>query len=476
LLDDKRMSSPLESDPIEQMASIVRQYIRVDTDQPISPFRSPAELAEHLDLSIDEQGQSVETVMGALAELAAASPRSTSKRFYNQLIGGRDPMATAADMLVPVLNASLYTFKAAGAMALMEEVVINRMAEKIGFPLPGAQGTFTAGGSISNLMGMLLARNEACPHSREEGIGGVRFRCYVSADAHYSVSKAAGVLGIGRANAQKVPTNDAGEMRLDVLAGMIASDRAQGYVPGIIIATAGTTVLAAFDPIAEIANIARKEKIWLHVDASYGGSALMSPEHSHLLEGVHHADSVAWNPHKAMGVPLSCAAFITRKPELLRRSLDEAADYLFQGDSDRYDPGQRSLQCGRRNDALKVWAAWKHHGDAGYRERIDGLMAVAKHLAKLAAESDRTRLVIEPAYLNTCFEVIGKSSQQICEELRTRNQLLVGHAVVDGRTIIRVPFVNGDIRSADVDEMFGLILDVAASLPAGENSIAAASA
>ena len=473
LPDDEDSSSPSGPGPLERVSSIVRQHVQGDTGQPINPYRSPAELKEHLDLSIDPEGQSAEGVMDALAELAAASPRSTSKRFYNQLFGGRDPVATAADMLVPVLNSSLYTFKAAGAMALVEEIVIERMAEKIGFPLPGAQGTFTPGGSISNLMGMLLARNEACPRARNEGMGDVRFRSYVSTDAHYSVSKAAGVLGIGRSNTRKVPTNDAGEMRVDELEAMIAADRADGCRPGIIVATAGTTVLGAFDDIAELSKLARAQNIWLHVDASYGGSALMSPEHAHLLDGVQHADSVAWNPHKAMGVPLSAAAFLTRRPKLLRRSLDEAADYLFQGDADRYNPGIRSLQCGRRNDARKVWAGWKHHGDVGYRDRIERLMGLAQHCAARAEASDRMALVIEPAYLNVCFEVIGKSSRDICDELRARNQLLVGHAPVDGRTIIRVPFVNGELTTADVDEMLDLILEAAASLPDGENAVAA---
>ena len=474
--DDESVSTQSGPGPMERMSSIVRQHMREDTDQPVNPYRSPAELAEHLGLSLATQGQSVEHVMDALADLAAATPRSTSKRFYNQLFGGRDPVATAADMLVPVLNSSLYTFKAAGPMTVVEEIVIERMAEKIGFPVPGAQGTFTPGGSISNLMGMLLARNEACPDARDAGMGGIQFRCYVSADAHYSVSKAAGVLGIGRSNARRVPTNDAGEMELEALAAMIAEDRAAGFVPGVIVATAGTTVLGAFDPIADIAKIAREEDIWLHVDASYGGSALMSPDHADLLDGIRHADSVAWNPHKVMGVPLSAAAFITRRPDLLRRSLDEVAGYLFQGDADRFNPGKRSLQCGRRNDALKVWAAWKHHGDVGYRDRIDRLMELAMHCADRAEESDRLRLVVQPAYLNVCFEVTGKSSREICDALRSRNQLLVGHATVDGRRIIRVPFVNGDLTTDDVDEMLDLILAAAASLPDGDNHVGAPAA
>ena len=457
-----------------RLSQIVDRYIRDDVDQPVNPYRTPEELKQLLELSLGEDGMPADRVMDALSDLAGATPRSTSTRFYNQLFSGREPIATAADMLVPVLNSSLYTFKAAGPMTIVEETVMERLAQKIGFAVPGAQGVFTPGGSISNMLGMMIARNEACPEIREEGSVGIRFMCYVSDDAHYSVSKNAGILGIGRSNVRRVGTNGTGEMRAELLSVMIAEDRAAGHVPGVIVATAGTTVLGAFDPIDAIADIARQEKIWLHVDASYGGAALMSPAHAGLMRGIHRADSVAWNQHKVMGVPLSAAAFLTRQSGQMRRCLDETADYLFQGDDDAYNPGTRSIQCGRRNDALKVWAEWKHRGDAGFRDRIEQLMGLAQHCARRVEDSDLMRLVIDPAYVNVCFEVIGKSSRDICDELRARNELLVGHAVVDGRRIIRVPLVNGDLTTGDVDEMLGLILNVATLLPDGENAQAAA--
>jgi len=128
------------------------------------------------------------------------------------------------------------------------------------------------------------------------------------------------------------------------------------------------------------------------------------------------------------------------------------------------------MQCGRRNDALKVWAAWKHHGDEGYAKRIDHLMNLAKRCAELVSGDDRFVLSCDPAYVNVCFEVKGKCSRAVCDALRERNELLVGHATVHGRRVIRVPFVNGDVSFEDVEEMLGLILDAAESLPDGENA------
>jgi len=459
-----------QTDPIGRVAEIIQRYIQNDTDQPVNPYRSPDELKSLLDLSLGSAGESTVQVMHSLEALAGATPRSTSKRFYNQLFGGRDPVATAADMLVPVINTSLYTFKAAGPMAIVEEIVMEHMAQKLGFQTPGPQGVFTPGGSISNLLAMLIARNQACPEFRNEGAGNKRITSYVSQDAHYSIVKNAGILGMGRGNVRLIPTDDLGQMRPDALKETIENDLKDGCVPSMIVATAGTTVRGAFDPIEPCAKIAQEFKIWLHVDASFGGSAAMSETHRHLLNGVDLADSVAWNPHKVMGVPLSAAAFITRKPGSLRSCLDETADYLFQGDDDAYNPGTRSIQCGRRNDALKVWAAWKHHGDEGYQDRIDRLMGLAKHCAERITLDDQLKLTLPPPYVNVCFEVLGKSSRDICDALREQNELLVGHAVVDGRRIIRVPFVNGDLTTNDVHEMLGLILKVAGSLPDGDNA------
>ncbi len=456
-------------DPIRMAGEIASRYIDDDIQNPVNPFRSPAELEASLDLDIREDGETVEQVMGALENLASATPRTTSTRFYNQLFSGRDPIATAADMLSPVINSSMYTFKAAGPMAMIERVVIGRMANALGFG-EQAEGLFTPGGSISNLLALLIGRDMACPEFRNKGSMGKTMTCYASADAHYSIMKNAGIVGIGRENARKIPTDDAGRVRPDPLRQAIEDDLRDGCVPCCVIATAGTTVMGSFDPIVEMGKIAREFGIWFHVDASFGGAAVLSTKHSHLMEGVEQADSVAWNPHKVMGVPLSAAGFITREPEYLRRSLDETADYLFQADDDLYNPGTRSIQCGRRNDALKVWAAWKHHGDTGYCQRVEHLMELTQYCAQKIDDDNRFVLSCEPAYVNVCFEVNGKCSRSICDFLRERNEMLVGHAVVDGRRIIRVPIVNSALTRADIDEMLALILGAGELLPAGENA------
>lgn len=474
--DQTKQPQSISIDPVQIAGEIAQRYMAGDTEIPVTPYRSPTELESELDLAISEGGESVEQVMQALEDLANATPRSTSKRFYNQLFSGRDPVATAADMLAPVINTSLYTFKAAGPMAMIEQMVIAQLAKHLGFNSShnSPEGIFTPGGSISNLVAMLIGRNEACPNLRNEGPSGKKITCYASEDAHYSIVKNAGILGIGRDNVRLIPTDNSGKMRPDKLAQSVSDDIRAGHIPSSIIATAGTTVRGAFDSIEEIVPIANEHGIWLHVDACFGGVVALSPTHRQLLDGIEHADSAAWNPHKVMGVPLSAAALITRESGYLQKHFDETADYLFQGDDDAYNPGIRSIQCGRRNDALKIWAAWKHQGDDGYRDRIDRLMNIVRHARGVVKNNEAFTLSCEPTFVNVCFEVVGKSSRDICDLLRDRNELLVGHAEVDGRRIIRVPFVNGSLTTDDVDEMLGLILDAAQTLPAGDNAVTGA--
>lgn len=149
-------------------------------------------------------------------------------------------------------------------------------------------------------------------------------------------------------------------MDTQALERMIQEDIQAGYTPFFVNATAGTTVLGAYDPLEEIAEIAKKYGLRMHVDAALGGGALLSSKHKHLLKGIEKSDSVSWNPHKMMNVPLLAAILLVKDPSVFKRNLGEDADYLFQMDDEELNPGNKTLQCGRRNDALKVRAALKY--------------------------------------------------------------------------------------------------------------------
>lgn len=439
---------------------IAEDLLDAERDEEVVPYRSADELAEGLGLELGEP-TSEDLVFEVLRKLVLATPRSATPRFFNQLFGGRDPVATSAEMLSVLLNTSMYTYKVAGPQVLVEREVTLHMARMAGFS--EGEGIFTAGGSISNLTAILLARNERFPEARDAGLH-EPVGIYTSEESHYSVRKSAGVLGLGRDSVRAIAVDERGRMSVSALQAAVLEDRSRGVLPLFVNATAGTTVRGAFDPIEAIADVAAEHDLWMHVDGALGGSVLLSAQHRELLRGVERADSMTWNPHKMMGVPLVCSAFLTRSSGLLRKHLDEAAGYLFQGDEEELDPGHRSLQCGRRNDALKLWAAWKRHGDRGWGKRIDYLFELADYAAeRVAAEADLS-LVERPSSINVCFAVPGVSSVDICESLHREGRAMVGYGEVAGRTAIRLVCANADAERRDLDAFFADVMKVAASL------------
>jgi glutamate/tyrosine decarboxylase-like PLP-dependent enzyme len=321
------------------------------------------------------------------------------------------------------------------------------------------------------MVALLLGRNRAEPAARNEGADGRKLAVYASDESHYSITRSAGILGIGRNNVRQIAVDSAGRMDPAALARTIEADRADGVTPAVVVATSGTTVRGAFDPIREIAPVARAAGAWLHVDGAFGGTMVLSRNHRALMDGVELADSFSWDPHKMMGIPLQASILMVARRGELARSLSEHADYLFQADDDDLNPGHRSLLCGRRNDALKLWAAWLHLGDAGWSDRIDRQMALTVEAVRIIEADPDLELAEPPQLINVCFEVKGRSSAAICDVLDRDGSLKIGHGVVGGRRKIRLVCANPDLGERDIARIFQDIKRAAATLPAADNAV-----
>jgi len=294
------------------------------------------------------------------------------------------------------------------------------------FGLEGGDGLTCPGGTYSNMLAMLCARNTLFPHTKLEGVSKEdRLVVLTSAEAHYSISKSANTLGLGLQNVIKVPTNADGEMIPEELERIFTELKAAGRRPFFVNATSGTTVTGSFDPLSEIGRIAKEHGAWFHVDGCWGGSVIFSRRHAHLMKGTHLADSLSWNPHKMLGVPLQMSLLITREKGLLQQSNgkssphDSAANcgvihsplffslalgvtYLFRGGD--YDLGDKTIQCGRKPDILKLFLTWRYHGREGFERRVDTAFDnVQRFVALLKARGDVFELAREPCGLNICF-------------------------------------------------------------------------
>ncbi|MEM1250041.1 MAG: pyridoxal-dependent decarboxylase [Acidobacteriota bacterium] len=441
---------------LERTFEIARRLLELEQRSDRSPPTSPESLREEIGLSLPREGLGEAIAFDKLAEAVLRSPSTSNRRFFNQLFAGREPLATSAEMLSALLNNSMYTFKAAGVHILIELELVRKMGEMVGFD--DADGTFVPGGSMANYVALLIAAGEDDEHFRERGLSGPRRRIYTSADCHYSIRKGAGMAGLGRGNVQTIPVDSEGRMIPEELRLAILADRAEGHRPLCIVGTAGTTVAGAFDPLDALAEIALEEGLWFHVDAAFGGTLLMHPERRRQLEGAERADSFAWDAHKMMGAPLSCAALLLPRKGTLQRHFDEAADYLYQQDDENLNLGTKSIQCGRRNDALKRWAAWQQLGDDGWAQRVERQLELARYARDWVVREPRLELVIEPQSVNVCFAVEGVRSDELCQRLSASGAAQVGHGLVGGRQIVRLVTSNPALDESDLDVFFEELL------------------
>ncbi len=448
---------------LSELFEIAQELLDGSTDPGRLERLIPGELVQRVPLGLDSKGLPMDQVLERMRQVVRHTPKTSSPRFFNQLFAGRQQAAAAAEMLTGLLNVSMYTYKVAGPMILIENEVLARMCRAADFP--DGFGIAVPGGSMANLVAMVLGRNQAVPNLRAEGHDGRRLTYYVSKEGHYSTIKNAGIIGTGRDNVRSIDTDHRGRMCVRALEAAIRQDLQQGAVPCAVVATMGTTVLGEFDPLREIAQVTRRHNIWLHADGAYGGTMLLHPEARKNFDGLELADSLTWDAHKAMGIPLMCSMLLTRDPLVIRASLGETADYLFQGDEDLLNPGTRSLQCGRRNDTFKLWAAWLNLGDEGWAARIDQQLQLAKYAADRIRSEPHMSLCQDPVGTNICFRVEGLQAAEACTALQDSGEALIGYGTVRDEIAFRLVTVNPELQQAHLDTLFDAIALLRKSVP-----------
>lgn len=393
------------------VVALVKEYLlrREEKSTKVIEFNSPEELRKLVDFEVRDEGIDDDKLLGLCRSVLKYSVHTRHPHFFNQLFTGVDEVGLMATFLTSASNTSMYTFEMAPVFSLMENEVLTKLRELVGWKGGRGDGIFSPGGSISNLYGMMMARFSKFPQTRTEGMRGLpQLVIYCSEDAHYSIKKASIVLGIGTDNVVKITSDDRGRMITSELEKALAGCEAKGVCPLAVVATAASTVIGAFDPLEEIAALCEKYSVWMHVDGCFGSSILMSRKHKAKARGIERADSLVWNPHKSLGVPLQCSAFLTRHEGLMSKCNNTHASYLFQQDKLNYnvslDTGDKSIQCGRLNDVFKLWLMWKHKGLRGFEMVIDQALEMAAYLAESIRKRDGFQLVVEePDYANVCF-------------------------------------------------------------------------
>ncbi len=422
---------------------------------PVAKRIAANELYNTVDLSLDKRGMVDAAFKEVLKEVLVATPKTATSLFFNQLFGGRQHKAVLGDLLAVLLNNSMYTYKVAGPQVGIEQEIIRKSCGMIGYGSE-SNGTFPTGGSMSNYMALVMARDAKDPACRAHGMTKPLIM-YTSKESHYSNAKNASFAGMGRANVRYIESDSKGLMMPTKLEEQIQKDIRDGCIPTFVNATAGTTVLGAFDPINAIATITEKYHIWLHVDGAYCGSVIFSDQKKHLLAGVERSDSFSYNAHKMLGTPLTCSIILVKNKKHLHDSFSNDAEYLYQTDGDDFNLGKTSFQCGRRNDALKFWTLWKSLGTEGLEKIIDQQFDLADVARNYVENHPDYTLYSYEDSISICFNYKNIDPKILCTLLYEHQITVVGFGAFKEDSFVRFVTINATNTKEDILNFFNVL-------------------
>ena len=434
---------------------LVEILLNEEESHPVAKRIDSNVLFDTIDLSLTKNAMVDDAFKKVLKEVLIATPKTATNLFFNQLFGGRQSKAILGDLLAVLLNNSMYTYKVAGPQVGIEQEIIRQSCNLIGYGLQ-SNGTFPTGGSMSNYMALIMARDVKDPSCRENGMT-KPLVMYTSKESHYSNAKNASFAGIGKNNIRYVETDEKGRMIPVNLEVQIELDIQNGFTPIFVNATAGTTVLGAFDPIDKIADVTEKYNMWLHVDGAYCGSVLFSDAKKHLLNGVERSDSFSYNAHKMIGTPLTCSVILVKDKKHLHNSFSNEADYLYQTDGDDFNLGKTSFQCGRRNDALKFWTLWKSIGSNGLEKIINQQFELADVARNYVANHPDYTLYSFEDSISICFNYKNIDPKTLCTLLYEHQITVVGFGDFREDTFIRFVTINATNSEEDILNFFTVL-------------------
>ncbi|MDX1587562.1 MAG: aspartate aminotransferase family protein [Oleiphilaceae bacterium] len=382
--------------------------------------------------------------------------------------------AIAGEVIQASLNTAVETWDQSAGATLVEQTLIDWTSRRLGLGAR-ADGVFTSGGTQSNLMALLLARDSYSERhwhheTRQRGLHpeAHRLRIFCSQVSHFSVQKAAATLGMGYDAVVPVPCDGYFRMDMAALENALEECRREGGLPLAVVATAGTTDFGSIDPLPAITRLCREQAIWCHVDAAYGCGLMVSPRHQHLLNGIQQADSVSVDYHKAFFQPVSCSACLVRDACHLRH-LTWHAEYLnplsqsLEGTPNLVD---KSMQTTRRFDALKLWLTLRTLGPEGLGEAFDQLLHLARQGYMLLLSDEAIEVIHQPQLSTLVFryrpegvaeEQLDTLNQQIRKALMRSGEALIAATRVRGRQYLKFTLLNPATRIGDLQAVLRLI-------------------
>jgi glutamate/tyrosine decarboxylase-like PLP-dependent enzyme len=467
---------------VDRTADLYQELLERLPDLPVRPPVSAEEVRRAVAISVPEESMPEDELMAYLHDVVfERSAFLGHPRFLAYISGAGTVPGAAADLLAAGLNMNVGGWQLSPCATEIELEFARWFATDVfGLP-PGAGGILTSGGAMANFIALKAARDHRAGWNvRAQGVAaGPPLVLYLSTETHVVSDRAADMLGIGMENVRHVVVDEGYRMRVDELVAEIERDRAEGRRPFAVVGTAGTTSTGAIDDLPAIADVCEHEGLWFHVDAAYGGPAMLAEDLRPLFAGIERADSIAFDPHKWLYTPQSGGCVVARTMAHLAESFDADASYIAQDKEylqTGIDLGRHGPQFSRGFWALKVWLSLLAHGRAAYARRISHDAALARYLGERVEEHPAFELVAPVGLSVTCFRYVpedlpegpereaylGRLNERLVFDMQRDGRVFISNAILGGRFVLRSCVVNFRTEAEDIDA----VLEVAEELGA----------
>ncbi len=437
----------------DDYAAVERELL----DGPITPNVSADEVRRHLaayfdfskPMSLEQISADVETM------LQKWQVHVTHPRYFGLFNPSVTLASMVADTLVAMYNPQLAAWRTSAGPNEIERHTLAWLAAQFGLP-SDTIGMFTTGGAEANLSAVIVALTRAFPQYGDQGLRSLPAQptIYNTAESHHSFSKIAHMAGLGR-NAMRTVATRSLRMNLDDLARQVEDDRRNGCAPSMVVATAGTTSAGAIDPLPEIARFCREQGLWFHVDAAWGGAAILSPTLRPHLAGIELADSITCDAHKWFSVTMGCGMFFCRHRQTVFEAFRADAAYMPGRATDTaFDPYTSSVQWSRRFIGLKLFMSLAELAGSGYAEQIDRQTRMGQRLRESLRASGWNIVNDTPLPL-VCFTRDGLDIPSFLTTLKEEQIAWMSEAQVYGGPVIRACVTSFKTTEADVDWVVG---------------------
>ncbi len=486
---DPALSLDLSEEALKELATqslaLITDYFTQVAKNPLFEYTSASEFADRFNSELSLEGESLEKLMADCRSIFEATRHTGHPRFLGYIGSVSTPVGAFADLIASSLNPNVNSWRGAPAATELEKIVVSWLGSLIGYG-ENSLGFLTSGGSMANLNALVIAHRVKSPDRVSEiGLWNLTpTMIYAGERAHFSISKAADIMGLGR-NCVRTVSLDA-NFRLDIssLRQSIETDISKGFRPFCVVANAGSTSTGTVDPLAEIASIAEEYNLWFHVDGAYGAPAALDPRKRSLFEGIERADSVALDAHKWLFTPIDCGCLLFRESDKIRDSLSfEIGEYVKlheETEAESFAFWDYSIELSRRFRALKIWMLLRYYGVERIRAAICENNALAEYFAECVKTAEDFELLAPVELSICCFRYVPSSlaakfaladetesetlnaelnqlNAQILYAVQRNGKAYLSNTTISGKYALRACMVNFRTTRADIDEVLDLV-------------------